>query len=133
MQLSYLSDQKRYVPFLSLRKRRTADHRQVAETLVSAGFDESTSQRIRTSNLRFRRPTPVGHFIRLGKPAKPRPDFPLFPLANGRWAKKVWQRPIYFGKWVDDPKGVAALDLWLDQKDDLPARRTHGVAIRSVG
>ena len=41
-------------------------------------------------------PTPVGHSIGLAKPAKPRSDFPLFPLANGRWAKKVWQRPIYF-------------------------------------
>ena len=83
------------------------------------------------STTRHPLPTPVGHSIRLAKLAKPRPDFPLFPLANGRWVKKVWQRPIYFGKWVDDPKGAAALKLWLDQKDDLPARRTHGIAIRT--
>lgn len=63
-----------------------------------------------------------------GKPAKPRPDFPLFPHANGRWAKKVRQRLIYFGKWADDPKGVRALELWLDQKDDLLAGRTPRVS-----
>ena len=61
------------------------------------------------------------------KPAKPRPDFPLFPHANGRWAKKVRGKFVYFGKWADDPKGKAALDLWLDQRDDLLAGRTPRV------
>ncbi len=58
------------------------------------------------------------------RPAKPRPDFPLFPHRNGRWCKKVRQRNHYFGKWADDPKGEAAVALWLDQKDDLLAGRT---------
>jgi integrase len=57
------------------------------------------------------------------KPAKPWPDFPLFPHASGRWAKKVNGRFCYFGKWADDPKGAAAIELWLDQKDDLLAGR----------
>ncbi|HEX2476054.1 MAG TPA: hypothetical protein VHK01_14990, partial [Lacipirellulaceae bacterium] len=58
------------------------------------------------------------------RPAKPRPDFPLFPHRNGRWAKKVRGKFCYFGKWADDPKGEAALRLWADQKDDLLAGRT---------
>jgi hypothetical protein len=57
------------------------------------------------------------------KPTKPHPDFPLFPHANGRWAKKVRGKFVYFGKCTDDAKGQAALDLWLDQKDDLLAGR----------
>ena len=61
------------------------------------------------------------------KPAKPRPDFPLFPHARGYWAKKVRQKLHYFGKIADDPEGKAALDLWLDQKDDLLAGRTPRV------
>jgi integrase len=55
---------------------------------------------------------------------KPRPDFPLFPHATGRWAKKVRGKFAYFGKVADDPDGSAALNLWLDQRDDLLAGRT---------
>jgi len=58
------------------------------------------------------------------RPSKPHPDFPLFPHATGRWAKKVKGKLRYFGKVADDPKGTAALELWLDQKDDLLAGRT---------
>src|SRR5437762_623795 len=57
------------------------------------------------------------------KPAKPRPDFPLFPHATGRWAKKVRGKLQYFGKTADDPKGAAAELLWDEQKDDLYAGR----------
>lgn len=46
---------------------------------------------------------------------KPREDFPLFPHATGRWAKKVRGKFHYFGKVTEDPKGKAALVLWLDQ------------------
>ena len=54
------------------------------------------------------------------KPAKPHKEFPLFPHATGRWAKKVRGKIHYFGPW-DHPD--AALDLWLAQKDDLLAGR----------
>jgi hypothetical protein len=74
---------------------------------------------------------------RTGKIGKPRPDFPLSPHASGRWAKKVRGKFTYFGRVADDPKGTAALDKWLEQRDELPTGHTprgarDGVTIRDL-
>ena len=58
------------------------------------------------------------------RPAKPHPDFPLFPHQNGQWCKKVRGKHRFFGVWPDPD---AALAKWLDQKDDLLAGRTPRV------
>ena len=67
---------------------------------------------------------------------RPHPDFPLFPHASGRWAKKVHGRLCYFGRWGRMEKGQVvplpdvrqtaedALEQYKEQIGDLSVGRT---------
>jgi len=62
------------------------------------------------------------------------PDYPLTPHPIGYWCKKVAGKQHRFGK-LADPE--AALEKWLDQKEDLqagrqPATEADGVTVRSL-
>ncbi len=80
-------------------------------------YDQSHRENTLEASERGRLHAPAKH-------KKPRPDFPLFPHASGRWAKKIRGRFVYFGKVADDPDGERALNKWLDEKDDHLAGRT---------
>jgi integrase len=63
---------------------------------------------------------------RKGKSAKPDTDFPLWLHPSGRWCRKIRRDGVtrwhYFGT-----DKQAALEKWLDEKDDLLAGRTPRV------
>ena len=68
------------------------------------------------------------------KPAKPRPDFPLFPHATGRWVKKIRGKLHYFGKWANPD---AALQRYVEERDDLyagrkPRRKGEGLTVKDL-
>jgi integrase len=55
---------------------------------------------------------------KITKPIKPYPEFPLFPHATKRWAKKIRGKTEYFGRW-DNPD--AAVAEYLANRDRLQA------------
>lgn len=72
----------------------------------------------------------MAHSSKSQKPRKPHKDFPLFAHLNGQWAKKVNQKMYFFGTW-ENPD--AALQRWVDEKDNILAGRVHRGKTDPVG
>ncbi len=72
------------------------------------------------------------------RPAKPRPDFPLYPHPSGHWAKKIRGRIHYFSRWcyrrngklerVEGDGWQKAIEEYKRVADDLHAGRTPRMA-----
>ena len=87
---------------------------------------QTTSNRVIAKGDRMK--VKVSKSVAAGKVAKPHPDYPLTPHPTGRWCKKIRGKLHYFGKIDGDEKGEAALNDWLEKKDDLLAGRTPRVS-----
>lgn len=55
----------------------------------------------------------------MNRPAKPYPEFPMFPHPNGQWCKKINKLPYYFGAWKEDWKGQRAINEYRTRIDDI--------------
>jgi integrase len=64
-------------------------------------------------------------------PSKPHPEFPLFPHATFRWAKKISGRLRYFGTTHGDPEGKAALARYHDECAGRP-KQAEGATIKNA-
>lgn len=66
------------------------------------------------------------------KPAKPYPEFPLFPHATKRWAKKIKGRFHYFGPWDDWQAALEDYQYkvhWLQQGKTPPPRNVDALTV----
>ena len=65
---------------------------------------------------------------KVDRPKKPRPDFPCFPMRRAAGPRRLGASSVTSARWPTTPRARAALDLWLEQKDDLLAGRTPRVS-----